>query len=388
MQRFEYIIKRLFFAIIVLINISIVTFFISRVLPSDPAAAWVGSHPTPEQIAKATVYLGLDKPIYTQYWIYISSILQGDLGTSIKTHQPIISELRTYLPATLELVIASTIIAIIIGIPLGVLSGAKKGGWMDNITRLVSIAGVSIPTFWLGLMLQLIFFAKLGILPIGGRISTEVAINFPVEQITGFYVIDSLASGNWEALRSTLIHLILPAFTLATYAIGLTIRMTRSTMIEVLEEGYITVHEPKKYGSTRQVYLEESFLTGKTRMSLKNYVDHLRPKFESQYSKDYLFIVPATGKPYVRSYLHILLSKLGKQVYPEFQPYSMRHWAAVSMIIKGWLEKHPDPLRYTQRFLGHEERGTTEIYITQAEELFRQYPYNWAFFLLKEGCIG
>jgi peptide/nickel transport system permease protein len=112
-QRFEYIIKRLFFAIIVLINISIITFFISRVLPSDPAAAWVGSHPTQEQIAKATVYLGLDKPIYTQYLIYIRSILQGDLGTSIKTHQPILSELRTYLPATLELVIASTIIAII-----------------------------------------------------------------------------------------------------------------------------------------------------------------------------------------------------------------------------------------------------------------------------------
>ena len=154
-----------------------------------------------------------------------------------------------------------------------------------------------------------------------------------------------------------------------------------------LEEGYITVHEPKKYGSTRQVYLEESFLTGKTRMSLKNYVDHLRPKFESQYSKDYLFIVPATGKPYVRSYLHILLSKLGKQVYPEFQPYSMRHWAAVSMIIKGWLEKHPDPLRYTQRFLGHEERGTTEIYITQAEEMFRRWSFNWRLHVLKHPAV-
>lgn len=154
-----------------------------------------------------------------------------------------------------------------------------------------------------------------------------------------------------------------------------------------LEEGYITVHEPKKYGSTRQVYLEESFLTGKTRMSLKNYVDHLRPKFESQYSKDYLFIVPATGKPYVRSYLHTLLSKLGKQVYPEFQPYSMRHWAAVSMIIKGWLEKHPDPLRYTQRFLGHEERGTTEIYITQAEEMFRRWSFNWRLHVLKHPAV-
>ena len=239
MQRFEYIIKRLFFAIIVLINISIITFFISRVLPSDPAAAWVGSHPTQEQIAKATVYLGLDKPIYTQYLIYIRSILQGDLGTSIKTHQPILSELRTYLPATLELVIASTIIAIIIGIPLGVLSGAKRGGWMDNITRLVSIAGVSIPTFWLGLMLQLIFFAKLGILPIGGRISTEVAINFPVEQITGFYVIDTILTGNWVAFKDALIHLILPAVTLSAYATGLTIRMTRSTMIEILNEKYI-----------------------------------------------------------------------------------------------------------------------------------------------------
>ncbi len=155
-----------------------------------------------------------------------------------------------------------------------------------------------------------------------------------------------------------------------------------------LEAGYIIVHEPKKYGSTRQVYLEESFLTGKTRMSLKNYVDHLRPKFTTQYSKDYLFIKYWDGKPLTRGYLHNKLAPLGKQIYPGFQLYSMRHWAATSMLIKSWLEKHPDPLRRTQKFLGHEKRDKTETYITQAEELFRRWPFNWRNWVLKHPNVG
>lgn len=239
MHRLEYIIRRLAMAVLVLVSVSIITFFIARVIPSDPAAAWVGPHPTHEQIAQVTERLGLDRPLYEQYLRYMRGLLRGDLGNSIKTHQPITTDLKTFLPATLELVLAGMLIAVVIGLPLGVLSGAKKGSWLDHLTRLFSIAGVSMPTFWLGLLLQLLFFSQLGILPLAGRISTQVSLYNPVKQITGFHLIDSAITGNWVAFKDALTHIILPSFTLATYAIGLTIRMTRSTMIEVLNEKYI-----------------------------------------------------------------------------------------------------------------------------------------------------
>ena len=239
MRRLEYIARRLAMAAGVLVSVSIITFFIARVIPSDPAAAWVGSHPTREQINQATERLGLDRPLYEQYLVYMSGLLRGDLGNSIKTHQPITTDLRTFLPATLELVLVGMLMAVVIGIPFGVLSGAKKGSLLDHLTRLFSIAGVSMPTFWLGLLLQLLFFGRLGLLPLAGRISTEVAVFNPVEQITGFYLIDSAVTGNWGAFKDSLWHVILPSFTLATFAIGLTIRMTRATMIEVLSEKYI-----------------------------------------------------------------------------------------------------------------------------------------------------
>jgi len=239
MQHIEFIIKRLALAVLVLISVSIITFFIARVIPSNPAAAWVGPHPTQEQIDIATRRLGLDRPLHIQYLRYMDGLLRGDLGNSIKTHQPITSDLKVFLPATLELVLFGMQLAILIGIPLGVLSGSNKGSLLDHLTRLVSVAGVSMPTFWLGLLLQLIFFGQLGLLPLAGRISTDVAINNPVEAITGFYLLDTAMTNNWVAFRDALTHIILPSFTLATFAIGLTIRMTRSTMIEVLSAKYI-----------------------------------------------------------------------------------------------------------------------------------------------------
>jgi peptide/nickel transport system permease protein len=240
MRKLEYIARRLALAVLVLLSVSIITFIISRIVPSDPAALWVGPHPTKEQMAAARIKLGLDKPLYVQYFRYMSDLLHGDFGVSVQSHQPILTDLKTYLPATLELVITAMMIAVLIGIPLGVLSGAKRGSLLDHASRLVAVAGVSMPTFWLGLLLQFLFFGRLKLLPVSSRVDRGISLYHPVQQITGFYVIDSLVSGNWSALRSTLVHLILPAFTLSTYAIGLTIRMTRSTMIEVLEEAYIT----------------------------------------------------------------------------------------------------------------------------------------------------
>jgi len=239
MQWFDYLIRRLLMAIFVLISVSMITFVIARVIPSDPAAAWVGSHPTSDQIAKARLDLGLDQPLWNQYLRYLNDLVHGNFGVSVRSHQPILIDLKSYLPATMELVLAAMLIAILLGIPLGVLSGAKKGSLLDHSTRLISIAGVSIPTFWLGLLLQLFFFSRLGWLPIGARVSNEVALYHPVNQMTGFYLIDTAVSGNWFAFKDALLHIILPAFTLATYPIGLAIRMTRSSMVEVLNENYI-----------------------------------------------------------------------------------------------------------------------------------------------------
>lgn len=240
MKRWAYFARRLALAALVLLSVSVITFVIARIVPADPAALWVGPRPTQEQIAKARIKLGLDKPLYVQYLRYMEDLLQGDFGVSVRTHQPIIRDLQTRLPATMELVVTGTIMALVVGIPFGVLSGAKKNSLLDHLSRLLSIAGVSMPTFWMGLLLQLFFFGKLGILPLGSRVDNAITLYHPVQQITGFYLIDSLMTGNLSAFRDSLVHIILPAFTLATYAIGLTIRMTRSTMIEVLEEGYIT----------------------------------------------------------------------------------------------------------------------------------------------------
>jgi len=163
MKKMEYLARRLALAVLVLLSVSVITFVISRVVPSNPAALWVGPHPTREQIAAAEIKLGLDKPVYAQYFRYMNDLLHGDLGVSVESHQPILTDLKTYLPATLELVVTGMIMAVVIGIPLGVLSGARKGSLLDHTSRLLAVAGVSVPTFWMGLLLQFFFFGKLKI---------------------------------------------------------------------------------------------------------------------------------------------------------------------------------------------------------------------------------
>lgn len=234
-----YLLRRLALAALVLFSVSALTFLISRVVPSDPAALYAGQRPTEEQIALARERLGLDQPLVVQYARFMGDILNGDLGISYKTKHAIVNDLANFLPATLELVLVSIALALLVGIPAGVLSGAWRGGWFDQTTRVLSIAGVSIPAFWLALILQLIFFGALGWLPLSSRTSNAAVIMYPIETITGFHLIDAAVTGNWKAWGDAALHLILPAFTLATYPISLTLRMTRAAMVEVLGEKYI-----------------------------------------------------------------------------------------------------------------------------------------------------
>ena len=241
-----YIVRRLLLALIVMVGVSILTFVLTRMVPSEPAARWIGPHATTSQIAKARIELGLDKPLYVQYLIYTKDFLRGDWGTSIRSHQPVLKDLATYLPASLELILFGMIIGLILGIPLGIVSAARDGTLVDHGGRLLSVAGVALPTFWLGMILQLVFFKELRWLPLSGRMDMILSITSPIERITGFYLIDSLFTGNFAAFASALSHMILPGITLAAYPLGLMVRMTRATMLEVLSEDYIRT--AKAYG--------------------------------------------------------------------------------------------------------------------------------------------
>jgi ABC-type dipeptide/oligopeptide/nickel transport system permease component len=237
--KFEYILKRLVMTALVLLGLSVITFTLARVVPSNPAALYIGPRARPEQIEAITTKLGLDKPLYAQYLYYLRDALRGDLQNSIATKRPVVQEITQRLPSTLELILAGMLLATTVGILLGVLSARFQGGPLDTLVRVVSLVGVSLPAFWLGLLLQIIFYRQLGWFPITGRLDTTLRFTHPIEEITGFYLVDSLVTGNMVAFKNALWHLVLPAITLAAYPMGLVARMTRATMLEVLSQDYI-----------------------------------------------------------------------------------------------------------------------------------------------------
>ncbi len=250
-----YVLRRVLLGLLVLLGLTVVTFFIARVVPSDPAARWVGPRATVEQIARARVQLGLDKPIYVQYLRYMADVFRGDWGVSIVTHQPVLRDIATYLPASLELTLAGMLVAILAGIPLGVVSAVHKDRLGDHLSRTFSTGAVSLPTFWVAMVLQLVFFGCLHLLPLGGQLDLAVKLGHPVTRITGMYTIDSLLTGNWVVFWDAVLHLILPALTLATYPLGLITRMTRSSMLEALNEDYIRVARAYGLPERRIVYV-------------------------------------------------------------------------------------------------------------------------------------
>lgn len=217
-----------------LIGLSVLTFVITRVAPGDPAALWVGPRASAAQIAKATVTLGLNRPLPVQYGIYMEDLVHGDLGVSIETHQPVLSDIAHYLPASLELVASGMLIALVLGLPLGVLSAMRPGRALDAFVRLLAVMAVSVPTFWLAFLLQIVFFKDLGVLPLAGRVSDFVTVLDPIRNITGFMTVDSLIQGNWTAFGSALRHLVLPAVTIASYPFGLMVRIVRASLLDVI----------------------------------------------------------------------------------------------------------------------------------------------------------
>jgi peptide/nickel transport system permease protein len=239
MHRLEFVIRRTAASLFVLLGVSFITFFLARVVPSNAAALYIGPRARPEDIARVAEQLGLNRPLPVQYMVYMRAMLQGDWGISIGTKRPVLQELAQRLPATLELIFTAMLLAIIVGVPLGVISAHRQGKPVDYFVRVLSIVGVSLPAFWLGLLLQLLFFRNLDILPLAGRFNNDLRFTSPIADITGFLLVDSAITGNWTAFVDVSWHLILPAITLAAYPMGLIARMTRGAMLEVLSQDYI-----------------------------------------------------------------------------------------------------------------------------------------------------
>ncbi|MDI6855345.1 MAG: ABC transporter permease [Candidatus Thermoplasmatota archaeon] len=248
MKLWHYIIRRLLLLIPILLGVSIIVFALAHSIPGDPAYMWAGGiKSTPEQVNITKEKFKLNEPLHIQYFYYLSNLFHGDLGISATTGNPVARDLITYFPATFELTTFATIIAIIIGIPLGVVSATKRDKLPDILSRIFALAGASIPIFWLGLALKYIFYYRLGILPAIGR--GEVA-----QTITGLYTIDNLIVGRLDLLVDNIKHLIMPSICLAFVMLATITRVMRSSMLEVLGEDYIRTARAKGLRERKVIY--------------------------------------------------------------------------------------------------------------------------------------
>jgi peptide/nickel transport system permease protein len=237
----RYTVQRLIETIPVLIGVSVVVFLFLRLIPGDPALTLLGERATEANLARVREQLGIDQPIYVQYWRYVKGLAQFDIGRSIRSNRPIAEEARGRFPATVELATTALVIASAVGVTGGIVAGVGRGTVADHVARILSLGGVSIPIFWLGLVLIWVFAVQLGWLPADGRLSASTKY----VPRSGFVVIDGLLSGRYDLVRDALWHLILPAVALSTVPMAVIMRMTRSAMLEVLRADYIRTARAK-----------------------------------------------------------------------------------------------------------------------------------------------
>ncbi|MCU4179178.1 ABC transporter permease [Bosea sp. BH3] len=237
---------------ITIFGLLLVTFLIARVMPIDPVLAVVGDRAPADVYEKARLDLGLDKPLWTQFAIYIAKVFTGDLGTSVLTAQKVTDDIKTVFPATLELATLGTLIGAVFGVPFGIFAATHQGRWPDQVARIVGLLGYSIPVFWLGLMGLLLFYAKLGWVAGPGRLS--IAYQDFVDPITGIVMLDAALQGEWDAVRDAFSHLILPASVLGILSIAYISRMTRSFLINELQQQYVIAARVKGVPEWRVVW--------------------------------------------------------------------------------------------------------------------------------------
>ena len=233
--------RRIVGAVPVIIGISFLIFLLMHIAPGDPVSLLLGDNATPEDIARTRHEWGLDRPLMVQYWEFLSRAVRGDFGRSLKFNEPVMKLVAERLPATLELAIASFLVAILVAIPLGVYSAIKHNSLLDHAGMSVALIGVSLPNFWLGIMLIYFLGGQLNLLPVAGRIEYGIE----VQPITRLYLVDSLLAGNFTAFWSALRHLLMPAFTLGTSLAAIVTRIARSSVLEVMRQDFVTTARAK-----------------------------------------------------------------------------------------------------------------------------------------------
>ena len=252
MGRGNYLIRRLLLIVPTLFGLSLLTFTVSHIVPADPAALAAGPRASKATVAEYRQEFGLDKPIYEQYWRYLKGLAHGDLGTSIISKHPVTDDLRDRFPATLELALTAMFIAIILGVPLGILAAIRQNGLLDQIARIFAISSVSIPEFWFALILQLTFASSLHWLPLNKQYPT---LSKPPDDVTGLLTIDALLAGDFGAFWVAIKHLLLPAIVLSIGSMAIIMRTLRGDMLDVLGQDFIRTARAKGLGERRVIML-------------------------------------------------------------------------------------------------------------------------------------
>lgn len=240
----RFLTRRVGTALLLVLGVTLVTFVLTNLVPGDPAAANLGQRAIgdPAIVAQFRHHNGLDKPLPEQYVSYLGRLLHGDLGESQQSHQPVLDDLRGVVPATIELAGTAIVLSLVIGVTFGVIAALRRDRWADQVLRVLSLLGVSVPTFWLALLAFYVFFYRLGIAPGSGRLAP--ALTAPPHE-TGLYTVDALLAGQWPVFWSAVGHLVLPALVLTAYTVGLLTRFTRSAVLEVLGQDYVRAARAK-----------------------------------------------------------------------------------------------------------------------------------------------
>ncbi|HLU36699.1 MAG TPA: ABC transporter permease [Thermomicrobiales bacterium] len=242
MNLIRYTVRRLIMIIPVVFGVSILTFCLAYLVPGDPARLAAGPQATQAMYEQLREEYGYDDPLWLRYWNYLTNLLQGDWGNSILSRRPVLEDLGNYWPATLELVVVAMTIATLVGVPLGIIAAVRADRFADHASRIISLLGVSMPAFWLAILMQLFLGLRLDWLPVSGRLET---LTMPPESITGLYLVDSLIAGEWSTFKEALQHIILPAITLSFASLATIARFTRASLLEVLHNDYVRTARAK-----------------------------------------------------------------------------------------------------------------------------------------------
>lgn len=263
-----FLIRRLLLAIPALLGLMVLTFVLVRVVPADPATTLAGETATPQQVQEIRRKYGFDRPLYEQFAIYVGQVASGDLGNSVFSNRPVMDDVRRTLPATLELIVVSLLLAALLGIPLGTLSAVHHNGLLDHVVRVATVGGLAVASFWFAIMLQLLFSMELEWLPLRGRIGVNIGAP---PGVTGFFLIDSLLAGRWDQFISSLRHIALPAVTLAVPALATIARFARVGVLDTMQRDFVQYETAVGYPRRRIVWvyvLRNSVIAAVTQIGL------------------------------------------------------------------------------------------------------------------------